>query len=176
MSADKSSPNRPSPDPTSGRRHSGHAQLDHILDPYKRAGKLAEPTLCAQCGAVYKAGRWQWLPRPDKAETTLCQACQRINDRFPAGTVTLSGKLVAAHKDEMIRLAQHQEQAEKAEHPLNRLMGIAEEAPDRLVISTTDIHLPRRIGTAIKRAYHGELSEHFDENGYFVRINWHRDA
>jgi len=27
-----------------------------------------------------------------------------------------------------------------------------------LVISTTDIHLPRRIGEALKRAFHGELA------------------
>jgi len=27
----------------------------------------------------------------------------------------------------------------------------------------------------MKRAFHGELAEHFDEGGYFVRITWHRD-
>jgi hypothetical protein len=40
------------------------------------------------------------------------------------------------------------------------------------VISTTDIHLPRRIGEALKRAFHGELDMHFDEAGYFVRVDW----
>lgn len=40
------------------------------------------------------------------------------------------------------------------------------------MITTTDIHLPRRIGEAVKRAYHGNLKEHFEEDGYFVRVDW----
>ena len=159
-----------------GRRRWGRGQWDHILDPYKRVAKLHEPTVCPQCGAVYHDGRWQWLPRPEGAETELCQACHRINDHYPAGWVTLAGPVVAAQKDEMIKLARNQEKSEKPEHPLNRIMEIKEEAPDRLIISTTDIHLPRRIGEAVKRAYHGELDVHFDEQGYFVRVDWHRDT
>jgi len=169
-------PSKGSPrNPKADNRRWGHAQLDHILDPYKRTGKLHEPTVCPQCGAVYSNGRWQWMSAPEGAEKVLCQACHRINDRFPAGVVTLSGKLVEAHKDEMVHLAKNQENAERPEHPLNRIISIESEGPDRVVISTTDIHLPRRIGRAMSRAYHGEMNEHFDENGYFVRVNWHRD-
>lgn len=73
------------------------------------------------------------------------------------------------------RLARNQETAEQPEHPLNRIIGIGDEASDRLVISTTDIHLLRRIGEAVERAYDGTLDEHFDAEGYFVRVNWHRD-
>jgi hypothetical protein len=69
----------------------------------------------------------------------VCQACHRINDRYPAGVVTLSGALTAQQKA-----------AEKAEHPLNRIIDI-EEGLDQIVINTTDIHLPRR-GEAIKSA------------------------
>jgi len=166
-------PSRSKRSPKADRRRFGHAQLDHILDPYKRVEKLHEPTVCPQCGAVYSNGRWQWLSAPEQAEKVLCQACHRINDRFPAGIVTLSGKLVAAHKDEMINLARNQESAERTDHPLNRIISVESEGADQVVISTTDIHLPRRIGRAMSRAYHGEANEHFDENGYFVRVNWH---
>lgn len=159
----------------SDRRRSGRAQQDHVLDPYKRSGKPHEPAVCRQCRAVYHQGRWQWLERPEGAEETLCQACHRINDHYPAGILTLSGPFVAAHKDEMIGLVRNQEEAERPEHPLNRVIGIEVEAPERLVVSTTDIHLPRRIAEAVMRAYHGTLKEHFDEGGYFVRLNWHRD-
>jgi hypothetical protein len=161
-------------DQKTGRRRWGRAQGDQVLDPYKAAGKTHEPTVCPQCGAVYQHGRWHWAARPEGADAALCQACHRINDHYPAGIVTLTGSFVAAQRDEIIRLARHQEQAEKPEHPMNRIMSIADEAPDRLVISTTDIHLPRRIGEAVTRAYKGALSEHFDEGGYFVRVNWHR--
>ena len=37
---------------------------EQIHDPYKTRLKLAEPTVCSQCGAVFLKGRWQWAPRP----------------------------------------------------------------------------------------------------------------
>ena len=62
-------------------------------------------------------------------------------------------------------------EAEKSEHPLNRIISIDQDMQG-IVIQTTDIHLPRRIAKAAKRAFHGSLEEHFDERGYFVRIDW----
>ena len=163
---------RQSPQPgQAGRRIAGRAQRDHILDPYQAQLKLREPTICRQCGAVYHHGRWQWGPPPSGAHEDLCPACRRINDRFPAGTVTLHGDIVRQRKDEIIGLARNEESAEKGEHPLNRIVDIGE-TNEGLVISTTDIHLPRRIGEALKRAHHGELTMHFDEGGYFVRVDW----
>jgi hypothetical protein len=159
----------------SGRRRFGRAQDDHINDPYKLPAKPHEPSFCTQCGAVHAHGRWQWSPRPEGAQPSLCQACHRTNDRFPAGVITLTGPIVGTHKDEIIQLLRHQEQAEKADHPLNRIMEIDDKVADRLEISTTDIHLPRRIADAMKHAYKGDATEHFDEGGYFVRIKWHRE-
>ena len=83
----------------------------------------------------------------------------------------LCGSFAEAHKEEMLRLARHQEEVEKKEHPLNRIMSIEEDA-EGITINTTDIHLPRRIGETIERAFHGKLAAHFEEDGYFVRVNW----
>ncbi len=155
------------------RRIAGRAQLDNVLDPYQGQKKLHDGTVCPQCGAVYHEARWRWASRPSDAHEELCQACHRINDAYPAGIVTLTGPVVQEHRAEILGLARHQEEAEKKEHPLNRIISI-EEASDGLVINTTDIHLPRRIGEAMKRAFHGKLDVHFDEQGYFVRVNWQR--
>jgi hypothetical protein len=54
-------------------------------------------------------------------------------------------------------------------------MSIDEKA-GTIVIATTDIHLPRRIGHAIVDAFKGDLETHYDEGGYFVRMTWKRDA
>ena len=48
---------------------------------------------------------------------------------------------------ELINLARNEEAAEKSEHPLNRIASI-EQVDAGIVIKTTDIHLPRRIGEA----------------------------
>ena len=157
------------------RRISGRAQQDHILDPYQRQQKLHEGTVCPQCSAVYHEGRWRWVPRAEAAVEGLCAACRRINDKYPAGIVALRGDFAREHKEEMIHLARHQEKAEKEEHPLNRIISIEEDAQG-VVINTTDIHLPRRIGEAIRRAFHGEIEDNFEKDGYFVRVDWTRQA
>jgi NMD protein affecting ribosome stability and mRNA decay len=167
------SPNLPPRRPARTRRIAGHAQQDHILDPYQRQQKLQEGTVCPQCGAVYHDGRWQWVPRPQSPREELCPACRRLNDHFPAGIVTLRGAFVSEHKEEIIRLARHQEAAEKAEHPLNRIISIEEDA-EGITITTTDIHLPRRIGETVERTFRGSLGIDFEEDGYFVRVTWSR--
>lgn len=158
-----------------GRRTAGRAQLDHILDPYER--QEAEGTVCPQCGAAFQGGRWSWAsqPKAHAAAEQLCAACRRTNDHFPAGVVTLRGGFAREHRAEIIATARHQEELEKTEHPMNRIMGV-EEDEDGLRILTTDIHLPRRIGETIKRTWRGELDLQFEEDGYFVRVNWTRQS
>jgi hypothetical protein len=54
-------------------------------------------------------------------------------------------------------------------------MAIEDEGDDGLVITTTDVHLPRRIGEAVHHAFHGDLKVHYDEENYFARVDWHRE-
>ncbi|SMF79848.1 hypothetical protein SAMN06265365_1354 [Tistlia consotensis] len=157
-----------------GRRIAGHAQDDHIADPYQRQRKLHEPTACPDCGAIFHQGRWQWGDTPEGAESEACPACRRIADDLPAGIVTLAGAYVAGHRDEILGLARRQEELEKPEHPLNRIMRVKEEA-GAIEIATTDIHLPRRIGEALHHAFGGELALDYEPDGYFLRARWSRD-
>jgi hypothetical protein len=50
----------------------------------------------------------------------------------------------------------------------------AEEHPDHVTITTTDLHLPRRIGEALRRAYDGELTVHQEKQSFLVRVTWSR--
>ena len=63
---------------------------------------------------------------------------------------------------------------QNAEHPLSRVMDIVESG-DKTVVTTTDIHLPRRIGHALEHAFKGKLDVHYNEEEYFVRVQWRRD-
>lgn len=144
-------------------------------DTYRLHGHLKGPARCPHCGAVYHKGRWTWTEHPEPgANEVLCNACRRIADNYPAGEVVLAGKFAIDHREEILNLARNIENVESREHPMNRIIDIGENN-DRTVISTTDVHLPRRIGKAVQEAWNGDLDIYFDEGRYFTRISWYRD-
>jgi hypothetical protein len=163
-----------------GLHHPPHLQgrfAERVHDPYKTRLKLHDPTVCPDCGALYHKGRWSWPAKPPPADARheICQACHRIRDDYPAGWVTLSGAFLATHKDEIVHLVRHVEKRERDEHPLHRIMAIRE-ANGEMVITTTDIHVPRRIGEALQSAYQGTLDYHFEEGEYRLRVLWTRNG
>jgi len=142
-------------------------------DTYKLRGKLKEPTVCSECRALFHKGRWTWGSAPANAGEIVCPACLRIRDKYPKGLVTIKGGVKDEQHEQVIGLVKNTEEIEKKEHPLSRIMSI-ETKPEGLVISTTDTHLPRRIGEALKHAYHGDLELHYDKAEDFVRVTWTR--
>ena len=152
---------------------------EHQGDTYRKTRKhvevkLSEPTVCSRCKAVYKEGRWTWAGVPNPTgSSTLCPACERIRDGYPAGEVHITGDFARAHRDEILARVRHVEEREKAEHPLQRLMDIKQE-PDTVVITTTDVHLAHAIGTALHDAFKGELHAPWQQKGDLMRVKWSR--
>jgi NMD protein affecting ribosome stability and mRNA decay len=153
------------------RRDELRQELVH--DTYKTKRKLVEPTRCPDCGAVYRDGRWTWGAAPAGAAEARCPACHRVHDRFPAGYVTLSGEFVGSHRDEILHLVRNREAAEKAEHPLERIMAV-EDSADGMLVTTTDTHLARNIGEAVHAAYRGELAYTYNKEENLLRVHWTR--
>lgn len=157
------------------RSHAKH-HLDHQIeevrhDPYLQRDKPKEPALCPECGLVFHKGRWQRSAKPAGANMHLCPACHRIQDRYPAGFLTIAAPLLEAHRDEILRLVRNEEAREAAGHPLQRIMQI-EEGKAGMVITTTDLHLARRLGESLHNAYQGKLSVQYSPNEYRVRVVW----
>lgn len=146
---------------------------DPVHDPYLEREKLSEPSVCSDCGAVYHEGRWQWIAPPANALQARCAACRRIHEKMPAGYVSIEGQFARDHREELLSLARHLETREKTEHPLQRIMSI-EDQDDKLMITTTDIHLARGIGEALQHAYKGELDFHYNKAEYLLRVSWKR--
>jgi NMD protein affecting ribosome stability and mRNA decay len=144
---------------------------EQVHDAYKIKGKLHEPTVCPQCGAVFHEGRWQWIKAPAGAHQHACPACLRIHDHYPAGFLTLEGNFFSGHRGEIMHLVHNEEKRERAEHPLKRIMA-AEEKDGKMVVTTTDIHLARMIGEALHQAYQGELEFHYNPEQNLLRVNW----
>jgi NMD protein affecting ribosome stability and mRNA decay len=148
---------------------------ERVHDTYKSKHKLPEPTVCADCGAVYHRGRWCRDPAPDGAHASVCPACHRIRDHYPAGFVRVSGAFARAHLDEIRGLVRNLAAREGAEHPLKRVMAIEDDG-DGVMVTTTDLHLAHAIGNALRDAYDGELDAHYAEESDVLRVRWHRDA
>ena len=146
--------------------------LKAVRDRYKVKRKLPEPTLCPGCGAVFKDGCWQWQELSVAHEET-CPACRRQHDNFPAGFVALSGGFVAAHEAAIFRIVLNQEEREKVENPLRRVMDI-EKSSHGLLVTTTDVQLACDIGEALRQAFHGELYLNYSRQANRLQVNWRR--
>lgn len=162
--------------PTSTNAGGHEARRDRFVeeyrhDSYKLPSKLVEPTVCPKCSAVFHKGRWSWATPPAGAHETVCPACHRLQDKRPKGVLMLKGTFASQQSEQVMGVIKNIETKENKEHPLARIMSI-ETTPDGLVVSTTDAHLPRQIGEALKHAYHGELDIHYGEGEDCVRVNW----
>lgn len=157
-----------------GTRRRDRLIQEKVHDSYMAVGKPEEPTVCRDCGVVFHQGRWQWLPEPPaQALEAVCPACRRIQDRVPAGFLTLSGEFFQAHRDEIMNLIENTVTSQEKEHPMKRLMQV-EDRDESAELTFTDSHLPQGVGEAVRRAYDGELDIHFPEEGGIVRVYWER--
>jgi hypothetical protein len=154
----------------------GNPRLEEeIHDPYRTPRKARSPARCSDCGAVYRKGRWSWERLVPSPPTSLvCPACRRIRDRYPAGEITIGGRFFVDHADEALSLVRNVEDAEHRAHPLQRIIAVTRKA-GKAIVTTTDLHVARRIAHALEDAWGGRLATHYDEGGYFVRITWERN-
>jgi len=144
-------------------------------DPYRATTKQKGPVRCKECGVTYLRGLWRWQgTMPPAPATTVCPACRRVNDRYPAGEVTVSGSFIPAHSAEIEHLIRHTAERESQEHPLHRIMAL-KKTRGAIEVTTTDVHLPHRIGHALKDAWGGGLATHYDDHGYYARVTWERN-
>jgi NMD protein affecting ribosome stability and mRNA decay len=156
-----------------GRRARLLQELTH--DPYKSKRKLREPVACPGCGAIYRAGRWQWGPKPEDADSRICPACRRIKEDVPAGFLSLQGSFLENHLEEILNLARNVGEREKENHPLKRIMATQNLDGGGLLITTTDSNLARGIGEALRSAYGGELNYQYGEESDILRAGWSRE-
>lgn len=147
---------------------------DHRKDVYVDQIILKEPASCIKCNALYTNGRWTWKSTDQETVKTTCPACRRINDNYPAGYIEIQGKFFHNHSTDILNLINNTEQLEKTERPLERVISI-KEANDKTIITTTGIHVARRIGEALKRSYQGKYLIQYADGEKSIRIFWERE-
>lgn len=138
---------------------------------FARTRKAGGALVCRGCGVVQHAGKWyRGAPPLAKLEPGLCPACKRVRDGYPAGTIRLHPSFLR-HLEEIGRLVRNVERAERAEHPLERLMEIGESG-GKLVITTTGIHLARQIAHKIARRFHRKARLRYADQEDLVHVDW----
>ena len=65
------------------------------------------------------------------------------------------------------------EKSEKAEHPLQRIMEIRD-ISGGIQVATTDSHMARGIGEALRNALQGDLKIRYSKDENLVRVAWKR--
>jgi len=142
-------------------------------DTYRERGKWPDPTVCGECGSLFQDGRWSWNKATKEANKVVCPACQRIVDNCPAGYVEIRGTFFKGHREELLNLIRREEKFENGEHPMERIISIVDEVGHTLV-TTTGVHIARRIGKALSRAYQGDLSIQYGDDEKSIRVYWSR--
>ena len=149
------------------RRDQTYQEDEH--DTSKLQGKLKAPTVWPTCRAVFHKGRWTWEAKPAGAHETLCPACLRITINTPRVSSRSRDRSEDTQHEQLIGVVKNMEEKENTRSPgswgLNHdLRAWSFRRPIPIC--------PRRIGDALKQAYHGELELHYDQDEQFVRVTW----
>jgi NMD protein affecting ribosome stability and mRNA decay len=152
-----------------------------VDDPYLPEGGRHEMAICLTCKAIYQKKRWFFdedLYREHlERETThqvSCPACQKIQDHFYEGELTLEGAFLEEHHEEIITLLKREAERVSARNPLDRIIQERPEGKSRLVVETTTDKLAQRLGRAIYLAFKGNLDFRWSHMNKFVRVYWSR--
>ena len=161
-----------------GRKY-GTTYKKKIVTTDAYLGKGAQGVaVCEGCQAVYRNKRWYVGPEAllpgTVSATVVCPACLKIRDNFPGGIVTLAGTYVLPHKREILKLVKNEEDRARGFNPLERVMAIKENGRGSVIITTTNEKLAQRLGRAIKKAFHGEVSYRWSHDNKLVRVDWER--
>lgn len=156
-------------------------KIETYGDPYLLDLKPDEVAVCKECRSVYAGKRWELpsqaardLAMASHVKEVLCPACQKIRDRQPGGIVTLSGKFVGEHKEEIVNLIHNENEEAMQINPLERVMDI-EESDGGMVILTTNEKMAQKIGRAMHKSWAGDVEYKWSKGTKLARVYWCRE-
>lgn len=162
--------NQGRPEPRKG--HPPHMPQPKNHDPYAHKSKAAGAQVCDDCDIVHHAGRWyEGAPPVGDVGRTVCPACQRIRDRYPAGTITLPSEFLE-QREEVMGMLKNAEKAERETHPLERLMAVEDGEGGTLVVTTTGLHLAKAITSKLERRFHKKARIHYPPEAHLMQADW----
>jgi hypothetical protein len=98
-----------------------------------------------------------------------------MRDHVPGGIVTLRGGYVLPHKQALVSLIKNEEERARGQNPLERVMSMKENGNREFVIFTTNEKLAQRIGRALSKAFHGDITYRWSHENKLARVDWVRE-
>jgi hypothetical protein len=141
------------------------------------SGRLAEPSACERCGAIFSRRVWR-RPRKvtaallERAEWTTCPACEQAKAETGFGRILVRGPYAATH-DPAIRRRIANTTARAAVTQPERQLSSIERRGDVLEILTTSQKLAHRIVHELKKAFGGRASYAWSDDGTLF-ATWQR--
>lgn len=155
----------------------GEIDVEEKRDVYLNDKPPSEPARCPVCGNVYVKKQWY---RPDQKEldenrsviSYTCPGCSKVQDGYYYGELTVSGRFIRDHHEEISHLIQNRVHEVQKDNPLSKLVQVEVDG-NELKLRTTNSKLAEQIGRALHRAYEGDLD--IDKSEYITRVSWSRD-
>jgi NMD protein affecting ribosome stability and mRNA decay len=156
-------------------------RVDHEAGRHRGPAALTN-RVCERCGAIYAKRRWT-MPGPSSEprlqeiaapRLTVCPACLMIAAGRFAGEVRISGTFAIGHRAEIERLIRNEARRAAEDNPLARIVRL-DGVPEGLLVRTTTEHLAKRVGQALRKAFHGRVHYRFSHENKFAHVMWSRE-
>lgn len=141
------------------RTHRCGLNKEGLKDPFNASHQFKEPAKCPGLWPDINSGRRQLGLVMATTHRKRCTARSGVNNRRPAGVLTLSGELYRSKRKEIVRLILKTEHDIQFRHPLERIMHIEDSEEGQMTsFNFTGTRLPQRIITELKEEYQGKLA------------------
>ena len=142
-----------------------------------RQGRLSEPSVCEQCGAVFSRRVWRRPAAPNpallaRAYWTRCPACVQTSREEYLGRVLLRGRYLETNLGEVTARIRNVVAQASAAQPERRMVSFSAQGPV-LEVLTTSQKLAHRISHELKKAFGGRTTYAWADDGVLT-TTWER--
>ena len=143
-----------------------------------RRGRLREPSACECCGAVFGRRTWRrdghvTLAMLDRADWTMCPACEQIRNTEGQGRILVRGRFAVAHEPDIRARIRNVAARAAFTQPQRRVVSV-ERQGDVLEVLTTSQKLAHRIVHELKKVFRGSAAYHWSDDGTLL-ATWRRE-
>jgi len=144
-----------------------------------RTGRLAEPTVCERCGAMFSRRAWRRNHKVthailSRAAWTECPACKQTRSGEYWGRVVVRGTFAGENEVAIRQRIRNVGERAQVSQPEHRVISTTRDG-NALEVLTTSQKLAHRIVHELRKAFRGRASYQWSDDGSLFAV-WQRDS